>query len=472
MSTKHISIVIALIAVATVAGCSAQEVYAQENTGTAPSQSGSGGSTSPPPPPPSGGGEFRPGANDSRFSPPEMLGRPIDGEMNRPQGGYQEEYKKQYEQEVKRQAEQNTRNTRERYAPPQDGGAFRPQGQPFMEGGKDNAQGRPFMDSNDSKGRPFSGDEFGAGGGAGFDEEAQEKMMQEREQMMRQEQLKQMKRGMVSGLGQGLNQIRRMMNRLAKKGITVPEDAQVLVNELQSALDKIKAATELTEDVETAMEVIQDKGQDLGDVGQKLGTLEHTFEVTKQVAKEFARLDKDIAKAKKSKTAKDYPDIVGKIEGDISALKEKWESARGGILSDDSGHEEMRSTMEEIFEEVGEVRRGIGLLQQLSSISKMIKSAEKEIVRFDKEIAQQKRVGKDVTTLTSLLGEARAKLGEIKTLSKQSGFDPEDLFGLMQELEKIRNTALEELDKITGKSEASALGASVIQALTWRRLGF
>ncbi len=378
--------------------------------------------------------------------------------------------------------EQKTREMQQRSGPQSGGGGFHPQGQPFMEGGRDSAQGHPFTGDSRSEGRPFggergfSGSEGGSGRyerkGMGDDSEAMGKMMEEREKQMSQEQLKQMKRGMVSGLEQGLKQIKRMIDKLSKKGITIPADTQALVSELSASLEKVKAATELTEDVQAALEVIQDKAQDLGEVGQKLGMLEHLSQSTKQIEKEFARIDKEVAKAKKTKTANQYPDIIAKIEGEVSALKQKWESTKSAVLSGDADPEDMKDAMEETFNGIGEVRYSIGLLQQLNSISKMIKSADKEIARFDKEIARQKKAGKDVTKLTELLAEARAKLGEITALSKQSGFDPEDLFNLMQELEHIRNQAVEELDRVSGKSEANAQGASVLQALKARRLGF
>lgn len=299
-----------------------------------------------------------------------------------------------------------------------------------------------------------------------------EKRMEEQEKRMQQEQLRQMKRGMVGGFEQGLTQIKKMVDKLSKKGIVIPADTQSLISELSAALEKVKTATELTEEVEAAIEVIQDKGHDLGDVGQKLGMLEQMAQMTKQVEKEFARIDKEVAKAKKSKNASQYPEIIAKIEGEAGALKSTWESVKSGILSGDSDPEDLREAMEEIFGQIGDVRHGIGLLQQLSSISKMVKTAEKEISRFDKEIARQKKAGKDLSKLDSLLAAARTKFAEITALSKQSTLDPEDLFDLMQELEHIRNQAVDEFDRVNGKGETKALSAAVFQAIEARRLGF
>lgn len=470
MSRTHVSIVVFLMVAAGVAICKPELVLAQDS-GTLPPPSDQGGILPPPGstsgssepspmPPPSSGGSY----------PPEMLIRPTEGGTNPPPGDvYQKEYQRQYEEEVRRQTEQKTREMQQRFTPPEGRGEFHPKGQPFMEGGRDNAQGRPFMEDGRSEGRPFGGREFGGGG---EDSEEMDRRVEKQEKMMQQEQLRQMKRGMVSGMGQGLTQIKRMLERLVKRGISVPEDIRALVNELSAALEKVKAATELTEEVEAAMELLQDKGPDLGDVGQRLGMLEHLSQTSKQVEKEFSRMDKEVAKAKKTKIAREYPEIVAKIEGDVNALKQRWESMKSEVLTGEADPEDMREIMEEIFEGVGEVRQSIGLLRQLGSISKMIKTAEKEIGKFDKEIARQKKAGKDTAALETFLAEARGKLDEIKVLSRQSGFDPEDLFDLMHDLEKIRNDALNELDRISGFSDRTSQVASVIQALSWRRLGF
>ena len=454
----------------------------------------------PPPPLPgsTGGTEFHPPTGE--MQPPEMMGRPVEqrnGGDNKQE--YQKEYQPQFGDEVWQQTKMRTQEMQKRFAPPPrppGGSEFRPEGQPFMDGGRDSAQGRPFMGEDMQQGRPFGGPNMGGEnmmgersgfGGMGGEGEGMggyegeegmegpsaeeiEKMMEEREKMMQQEQLKQMKRGVVSGLGRGLKQIQSMMSKLQKKGITVPANAQALVSELTEALEKIKAATELTEDVEAAMEVIQEKGQDLGDVGQQLGMLERMSQIEKQIGKEFVRIDKMWAKAKKAKTASQYPEVVAKIEGEIGGLKQKWESARQGLLSGE-GDEDMKDVVDEIFEEVGDVHRSIEMLRQLGSVSKMLKSADKEIVAAEKQIARQRKAGKDVTRLDELLAEAKSKMGEIKTLVRQSGFDPEDLFSLMQELQQIGDEAHDELDRITGKADTKQLQGAVIESLKLRRMG-
>jgi len=431
------------------------------------------------PPPTDGSGSFEPsrvpphmpsgGGGGGEFRQPEMLGRPVEDGMNRPQGGsYEEEYKRQYEQEARRQTEQRTREMRERYAPPQRDGEFHPQGQPFMEGGRDNTQGRPFMGESRPNGRPFGGgDEFG---GSEENQEEVERKMEEREKLMEQERLRQMKRGM-SGMERGLKQIRKMMDNLSRKGLTVPADAQTLIQELQAALDIIKDATELNEEIEAAMEVIQDKGSDLGELGQKIGMIERLSQMTKQVSKEFAKIDKMVAKVKKSKAGREFAEAVAKVEEEVGALKAEWERVRSAIAAGEEDGDDIRDTMDGFFEKVGDIHRSLELVRQLGSISKMIKSANKEIAMAEREIARHRKAGKDVTRLEELLAAAKVKIAEVKALVVQRGFDPDDLFSLMQELRRIGDEAEDELERVSGRMNAKELGASVIQALTLRRLG-
>ena len=458
-------------------------------------------------PPPSPSGE----AGDARYAPPlpgmpqsemhreSMMPRDMSG-AGREQ--YRDEYKRQFEQEYQQQYKERADEMRKKYE--SRGQGERPSGQPFREGGRDNAQGRPFMGDRMPSGRPFGGGQEGSdrpyggpqgafgghermregGGFGGFgdregegeqehmgpSDEEMEKMMQEQESQMKEEQLRQMKRGM-QGLEQGLKQIQRMVDRLTKKGIAIPLDVQALVSELAAARDKVKNATELTEEVETEMDVIQEKGQDLGEAGQKLGMLEQMSQMTKQVERQFVALDKAFTKAKKRKEASQFPEVVAKVDAHIGSLKQRWSEVKQGVLSGNADPEDLRETMDGIFEEVGEAHRAIEMIRQLGSVAKIIKSAEKEIATFEKTIERQRKAGKDVSRLDELLAQAKAKFAEIKTLTTQSGFETEDLFDRMQELERIGNEAHDELNRITGKTETKQLQGAVIESFQMRRLG-
>jgi DNA repair exonuclease SbcCD ATPase subunit len=200
--------------------------------------------------------------------------------------------------------------------------------------------------------------------------------------------------------------------------------------------------------------------------------LERLSQMAKQVGKEFAKINSMVAKVKKSKAGREFAEAVANVEGEVGALKVEWERMRSAIAAGEEDGDDIRDTMDEFFEKVGDIHQSLELVRQLGSISKMIKSADKEIAMAEKEIARQRKAGKDVTKLEELLSAAKAKIAEVKALTVERGFDPDDLFSLMQELRQIGDEAHDELERVSGKADARELSASVIQALTWRRLGF
>jgi len=523
MTKKMISIALAIVGAAAVATCGALEAYAQEgiapsppplpgsieyypppesSTYTSPSvgtyQFGSGGSTEPPHmlPPPQGG-KYPPPVGETRS--PEMMGLPTPQDTapagRPPEQGmkqndeaykreYSQKYERQYNEEVSHQTDMKMPEMQERYMRKGGEGEFRQQGQPFMKDGWDNPQGRPFMGEGNTQGRPFDGPprgeasmgEFrmmGGGGEGGFKgpgEEEMEQMREEQEKRMQEEQLKQMKRGMVSGIERGLKQIRSMLTKLQKKGITVPSDVEVLVTEVASALEKLKAATKFNEEVEAAMETLQDKAQNLGEVGQRLGMLERLSQMEKQVGKEFAKVAKVVTKLKKSKAGSQFPEAVARVEGQLASLKGEWERIRTALQSGE-GDDDVRETMDEFFEKFGDIHRGVELVRQLGSVSKLIKSAEKEVANTEKHIARLQKAGKDITRLNELLAQAKSKLAEIKSLAVGGTPDPEALFKAMQELQSIGEEAHNEMGRASGREETKQLHGAVMESVRALRMG-
>ena len=472
------------------------------------------------------------GEMKGEYHPPEMLGRPVEQRMNQQEGmnrsgeGYQSGGEFRQEQKpypsseaevrgrvtedmTKRMTEQMTQQMtekiRNKYKGQEGSRQLSPdemrrmegqyqQGRPFegggfmppSQGGGQPFQGGEFHPPSQGGGQPFEGGGFGPGGGEGFGGpqggfggswgpggeggEFDEGMMEEQERMMKKQQLEQMKRG-FRGMESGIKQMQKMIDRLLKKGVAVPQEYVSLISEITQAVATVKNAEEFDESVEAAMEVLQEKGPELGDIGPRLGMLEQMSQMTKQLEKQFAQLDKALAKAKKRKEASQFPAVVVKVEGQIDSLKQRWAEVKQGVLSGDADPEDLREVMEGIFEEVGDVHRSIEMIRQLGSISKMLRSANKEIATFEKQIARQRKAGKDVSRLDELLVQGKAKLAEVKAFTEQGGFEPEELFDLMQELEKIGNEAHDELERISGAAEAKAQGASVIQSLQSRRQG-
>lgn len=356
-------------------------------------------------------------------------------------------------------------------------------------------QGRPFMGGGDfhppsqGEGQPFDGGEFGPGGGGGgefgpggfggsfgpsgeggdFDEEMmeeQERMMEEQERMMKKQQLEQMKRG-FRGMESGIKRMQKMIDRLLKKGVTVPQEYVTLINEVMQAVATVKNAEDFDESVEAAVEVLQEKGPEMGDIGPRLGMLEQWPKVLSQAEKQVKRLESTLAKAKKKKGAAEYADIVAKVEARVGGIRGRFEEIKRAGASGD--FEDAMDSMQEFFEDIGDAHREVGVLSQLSNISRMIRSGEKEIARFEKQVKRLEKKGIDASSITSLIAEGRAKLAELKALSKNTSAEPEDFFAIMEELDEIRQRATDEFNALQDRG-ASQEGA-VIRALIELREG-
>lgn len=288
----------------------------------------------------------------------------------------------------------------------------------------------------------------------------------EQEEMTRR--LAEMKRN-LRGMEQGLKQTSRMIERLTKKGVAVPAEYQSLITELTAALSVIKNAEEWTQEVEAAMGVIEEKGDDLRDIGPRLGMLEQWPRMEKQAVSQIARLLKALARAKKAKGNAQYTALVVKIEGEVGAIKERFaetkELAAGGDM------EAAMETFHDFFDDINEIHQSIGFLDQLRNMTKMLRDTEREVARFEKSASQLEKQGKNVGTLRGIISEGKEKLAELKALAGKSEADPEELFADLDELRQVRRRAVQEFDRLNGSAERKALQGAVIQAIELRRVG-
>ena len=120
-------------------------------------------------------------------------------------------------------------------------------------------------------------------------------------------------------------------------------------------------------------------------------------------------------------------------------------------------------SMQEFFEDIGDAHREVGVLSQLSNISRMIRSGEKEIARFEKQVKRLEKKGIDASSITALIAEGRAKLAELKALSKNTSAEPEDFFAIMEELDEIRQRATDEFNALQDRGASQEGAAALLQ---------
>ena len=412
--------------------------FAQEGTIPPPSPSGGGdfGGSQPPTPPPSGGSNF------GRYqSPPQQqyqpqYQQPQGGDFggNRmpppPQGGFQGGYQRppeggQYQQGGGEQRPQM----------PQQGGTIR--------GGGDFGGGYGGDSEGESQGFDGGEDDF----------EAQQAEMEEREKQMETQRLNEMKRN-FRGMEQGMKMIKTMMDKLAKQNVQVPSDYATLLSDLTQALAVVKSATEITDEVESAMEVIMDRGEELRDIGPRLGMLSQWPKTIKQAEAQVKRLATPFSRVKKNKTAASYPALLAKVEASVGTVTDALAQAKSEAVGDDL-ETAMDTLRDGVFEATEDAYNAMRVLENMANISRVVKQAEKEIARDEKEATRYEKKKQDVSALRELIAEMKRVLAEVKSAMSDTNADPEELFDVMNSAEELRNDAEAELQHLRGRPSSA-----------------
>ncbi|OHA28282.1 MAG: hypothetical protein A3C08_01095 [Candidatus Taylorbacteria bacterium RIFCSPHIGHO2_02_FULL_47_18] len=419
------------------------------------------GSMPPPPPPqqqyqPPQGGEF--GGN--RMPPP-------------PQGGFQGGYRQPQEGG---QYQQGNFQQRPQMSP--QGEMMR--GEPQQFGGQQQGGNKQEMmqnrggDFGGGYGGDFGGDSGGYYGGGGEDDsEARQAEMEEREKQMETQRLNEMKRN-FRGMEQGMKMIKTMMDKLAKQNVSVPSEYATLLSDLTQALAVVKGATEMTDEVESAMEVIMDRGEELRDIGPKLGMLSQWPKTVKQAEAQVRRLATQFARVKKNKTAASYPALLAKVEASVGTVTGALAQAKSEAAGDDL-ETAMDTLRDGVFEATEDAYNAMRVLENMANISRVVKQAEKEIARYEKEATRYEKKKQDVSALRELIAEMKRVLAEVKSAMSDTSADPEELFDVMNSAEELRNDAEAELQHLRGRpssaekqiqsNAAERAGASIGKAL-------
>ena len=412
-------------------------------------------------PPPPQGGDF----GGSRMPPPPPQGGFQGGSQQRPPSGgqYQQQFQKQYdqkyEQERSRQGDSSGGMMRggapQRFDDGPRGGEGMmqrggPEGRMMQRGGSDFGGGEY---GGEQYGGHDGGGGFGGYGGEEDDSEARQAEMEEREKQMERQQLNDMKRN-LRGMEQGMKMIQSMMSKLAKQNVPVPSEYATLLSDLTQALAIVKGASEMTDEVQSAMEVIMERGEELRDIGPKLGMLSQWPKTVKQAEAQVKRLVVQFARVKKNKTAASYPALLAKVEASVgmvtSALAQAKSEAAGGDMET-----AMDTLRDGVFEATEDAYDAMRVLENMASMSRVVKQAEKEIARYEKEAARYEKKGEDVSTLRGLIAEMKRILAEVKNVMSDTSADPEALFDVMNSAEGLRNDAEAELQHLRGNPSSA-----------------
>ncbi len=319
----------------------------------------------------------------------------------------------------------------------------------MMRGGGDFGAGSGGGEQygNEERGGDFEGESGGYGGYGG--EEGSEDDFEARQAEMEKRQLTEMKRN-LRGMEQGLTMIKKMTDKLAKQNIPIPSEYGTLVSDLTQALAVVKGATEMTDEVQAAMEVIMERGEELRDAGPKLGMLAEWPRIVKQAEAQVKRLAAQFARVKKNKSSAAYPELLAKVEASVGAVSSGLAQAKSEASSGDF-EVAMETLRDSVFEGSQDAYDAMRVLENIANLSRVVKQAEKEIARYEKEATRYEKQGKDVSALRGLIAQMKEKLAEVKSVMSSGDVDHDDLFEVMNGAENIRNDAEAELQHLRGK---------------------
>lgn len=258
---------------------------------------------------------------------------------------------------------------------------------------------------------------------------------------------------MIRGMERPIANFKKTLERLKKQNIAVPAGAEALITELSGAIATVKASTGDSEELDAALEILQDKGQELGEIGRTLGMLEQLPRVIKEAEKQIKQVRKQLMRAQTAaaKNKTDISGITGKIESSIQEIEKAIATAKSAAASSTDLEDVMDSIRDTVFEPLQDLRDEVMVLEQLSNASRMMKMAEKEIARVEKLAAQLKRQKKDTAELEELIADMKQKLADVKSLLADKDVDKEELFDAFSEAERLHNDVAEELAELQGR---------------------
>ena len=288
----------------------------------------------------------------------------------------------------------------------------------------------------------------------GNDSQNSDADMEKQKKQMNDDALRRGKESM-RGLEQGLRMITAQIAKMEKKNITVPTSIKELVASLQKNIDAVKGATEMSDDVQTAIESLMEDGQDLRDIGPRLGLLENWTRMEKEATKRIATLRKQLASGKAS-AARAKVDVSAFADSIETALKQVEASlaevktvATGGDGDADAAMSDMRDS---VFEPLMDIEKDVGLVREAANMNRSIARVEKRADMLGKASALLKKRGKDTSALDAVVAEMQGKLSEAKAAMGNggAGLDREALFELVSDAEALGNNADEEQAKLRG----------------------
>lgn len=281
---------------------------------------------------------------------------------------------------------------------------------------------------------------------------------QGRGQMMPQgigeEQLKQMKRG-VKMMERELARIEKRIAALEAKGVKIDASAKDAAVKIRDIIARVNAAQK-AEDVESV---------DMGDFGDLMQTINESMQKA-EIGAQFPRIlkeaDRELTRQqgylKKADARAALLDVnIGSLLQEWHALVDQMTQIRDKAKADfAAGNTEaaIEAIHEEFFGKMEDLMQKRGAYEMLSNMTRMLRTADREIATSGRTADRLAKKGEDVTKLREYIAEAKQQLADIRAIGKEADVDQEKLIDEIEQFMDIKEAINDEI---------AALGGQVIQ---------
>lgn len=252
---------------------------------------------------------------------------------------------------------------------------------------------------------------------------------------MRASDLKQMQRG-VKQMENNLNRFKTMASEAAKKGLTLPADAQSNIDKLQAIIDSAKNANTSEEfgniqwdDAQSLMQDLEQARQDIFASAQKLDGLKRGMKGMEQGIKMF---DRQITQLTKQKVAvpQDVTDNLSKVKDIIAKVKgaKTWDEVEA------LGVDDLQDLMQNLDDSRQQLEIAARWPQTLKQVDKELKNLNSQLKRAKSNVARLAAKGTDLSANLAAFAEAVTKLQAVRddAVAKMAAGNSQDAFDALQ----------------------------------------
>lgn len=247
---------------------------------------------------------------------------------------------------------------------------------------------------------------------------------------------------------------KRVADRIAsieKQGVHAPDELKANLSDMNAAIEKVMSATTFDEDVQDAMQSMQEKGDAVREAMPKLEQLAQFPRQLKDAERQIRRLDAAYVKAQKvaQKSKIDVSDQISQFKQAVDEIKAGFQKAKDALQSGDvdAASEALQS---EVYEKFNDAYEYDGIIRALQNVRSTVPQFERALTNAKRALAKMRKANQDTSEFSSQIDDFAAKLSDFKTLISGKISDPEDLKSSIDDLYSAMQDLMEASNQSTG----------------------